>query len=162
MKRLACVLAVCALLAAGAAFLLPGSYPASEAALEAYAQGRMEEGTAIFEPEEIRAAMIFYPGGLVEHEAYAPLMRALRERGILGLLVKMPMDLAVLDMDAAKQLREQYADKIDTWLIGGHSLGGAMAAGYLKENAQDYDGLVLLGAYAAEDLSDTALRVLSV
>ena len=37
-----------------------------------------------------------------------------------------------------------------------------MAASHLKENAKDYDALVLLGAYAADDLSGTALRVLSV
>jgi len=65
-------------------------------------------------------------------------------------------------MNAAAALRAQYADRTDTWLIGGHSLGGAMAASHLKEKDKDYDALVLLGAYAADDLSGTALRVLSV
>ena len=154
--------AVCVLLAACALMAIPASYPASDAALEACALGIRDGNATVFEPEETRAAMIFYPGGRVEHQAYASLMRALSDRGILCLLVQMPMDLAVLDMDAAEALRERYADRTDVWLIGGHSLGGAMAASHLKESAQDYEGLVLLGAYAADDLSDTALRVLSV
>ena len=115
----------------------------------------------VFMPEEIRGGLIFYPGGLVDHRAYAPLMRLLRDRGILCLLVEMPLDLAVLDMKAADGLQELYP-QVDRWLIGGHSLGGAMAASYAADHAQAYEGLVLLGAYSTADLSRTELNVLSV
>ena len=37
-----------------------------------------------------------------------------------------------------------------------------MAASYLANNADDYEGLILLGSYSTEDLSDTDLAVLSV
>ena len=160
MKYLA---AACLLLAAvmGMTLCLGSGYGASPDALAAM-QGSMHNGHAyVFEPERIEAGLIFYPGGLVDHAAYAPLMQALAERGILCLLTEMPLDLAVLDMNAADGLQALYP-QVDRWLIGGHSLGGAMAASYAAKHADDYDGLVLLGAYSTADLSRTTLSVLSV
>ena len=52
--------------------------------------------------------------------------------------------------------------EIEEWYIGGHSLGGSMAASYLKKNATDYEGLILLGSYSTADLSQTDLDVLSI
>lgn len=37
-----------------------------------------------------------------------------------------------------------------------------MAASYLSKHVDDYEGLILLGAYSTADLSDTELRVLSL
>ena len=37
-----------------------------------------------------------------------------------------------------------------------------MAASYLKKNADDYEGLSLLGSYSTADLSESGLAVLSV
>lgn len=73
------------------------------------------------------AGLIFYPGGKVENTAYAPLLHDLAEDGILCVLVKMPCNLAVLDMNAADSIPERFSEVTD-WYIGGHSLGGAMAA----------------------------------
>ncbi|MBQ8619541.1 MAG: alpha/beta hydrolase [Clostridia bacterium] len=125
------------------------------------ASGRDSGHAQVFMPEEVRGGLIFYPGGLVDHRAYAPLMQALCDRGVLCLLVQMPLDLAVLDMNAADGLQEMHPEA-DCWLIGGHSLGGAMAASYAGEHADVCDGLVLLGAYSTTDLSGTELSVLSV
>lgn len=121
------------------------------------------DGTIVFSPEDPSPdkGFIFYPGGKVEHTAYLPLMQTLSEQGILCVLVKMPFHLAVFDMAAADGIPEQYPG-IENWYIGGHSLGGAMAASYVDTHADRYDGLVLLGAYSTADLSDTDLSVLSV
>lgn len=155
------LLALCALLAIVMGWYVSGGYEASGEAVAAM-QGSVNVGHAhAFVPDEIRGGLIFYPGGLVDHRAYAPLMQALRERGVLTLLVQMPLDLAVLDMKAADGLQALYP-QVDQWLIGGHSLGGAMAASYVSDHAAQYDGLVLLGAYSTADLSETALSVLSV
>lgn len=78
-----------------------------------------------FLPSQPTAGLIFYPGGKVEDTAYAPLMRALAEKGILCGLVKMPGNLAVLSPNAADGLRQVHP-VITDWYIGGHSLGGAM------------------------------------
>jgi dienelactone hydrolase len=97
----------------------------------------------------------------VEYTAYIPLMKALASEGILGVLVEMPFHLAVLDIDAAEGIREQYP-QVEQWYIGGHSLGGSMAAAYLAEEADDFEGLILLGSYSTTDLSETDLSVVSI
>ncbi len=63
----------------------------------------------------------------MEHTAYAPLLRACAEQGILCVLVKMPCNLAVLNVNGADGIRERFPG-IDRWYIGGHSLGRAVAA----------------------------------
>ena len=110
-------------------------------------------------PSEI--GFIFYPGGKVEHTAYIPLMRAIASEGIFCVLVKMPFNLAVLDSNAAENIIEDHPE-VGEWYIGGHSLGGSMAASYLSKNEDKLSGLVLLGAYSTADLSGSSLRVLSV
>ena len=86
-----------------------------------------QNGNWVFAPESPTAGLIFYPGGKVENTAYAPLLHDLAEDGILCVLVKMPCNLAVLGMNAADGIPECFPEVTD-WYIGGHSLGGAMAA----------------------------------
>ena len=122
----------------------------------------LNEGSlTVFMPEEARQGFIFYPGGFVEHTAYAPLLRALCEEGWLCILTEMPFDLAVLNMNAAQGIREKYP-QVESWAIGGHSLGGAMAASYTAKHPDDFDTLVLLAAYSTADLSGTDIRVYSL
>ena len=97
----------------------------------------------------------------MEYTAYIPLMQACAEEGILCVLVEMPFNLAVFDVNAADGIQKDYPE-IEEWYIGGHSLGGSMAASYLADNADDYEGLILLGSYSTADLSDTDFAVLSV
>ena len=117
--------------------------------------------TVAFIPDEADTGFIFYPGGKVEHTAYAPLMRALADNGVLCVLVEMPLNLAVLDMNAADGIPEMYP-QIDSWYIGGHSLGGSMAASHAAKNASIYDGLVLLASYSTADISSAGLEVISI
>ncbi len=163
---LAALLLAVALLFGACAIYLGDYYRADTAAIGAF----LPEGTSFREepdgrivigPEDATVGMIFYPGGKVEHRAYIPLMQALAERGILAILVKMPFRLAVLDVNAADGIREEYPEVRD-WYIGGHSLGGSMAASYLASHTDDFRGLVLLGSYSTADLSDSDLSVLSV
>ncbi len=99
---------------------------------------------------------IFYPGGKVEHTAYAPLMRALADNGISSVLVEMPLKLAVLNADAWREAKELLPN-VEKWYIGGHSLGGAMAASALDENI--FEGLILLAAYPTKEVNIPALCV---
>ena len=160
-------LAVVMMLFVACAFYLSDYYHTDMDAVEAFVVENLvemrsdEEGNLVFEPEHATTGLIFYPGGKVEYTAYIPLMKALASEGIFGVLVEMPFHLAVLDIDAAEGIQKQYP-QIGSWYIGGHSLGGSMAAAYLAENADDFEGLVLLGAYSATDLSEKDLSVLSV
>ena len=142
-------------------------YHADETALEAMAyqtdsvQTEQDGNVTWFVPENSTTGLIFYPGGKVEHTAYAPLMRACAENGILCALVRMPGNLAVLDANAADGLQQEHPE-VTTWYIAGHSLGGAMAANYAAAHSENLAGLILLAAYSTKDLTGTTLRVLSV
>jgi len=160
------VVLVPAILIGACAIYLGDYYRADNEAIAAFlpqgTQWKEEaDGTIVFGPEEAAKGFIFYPGGKVEHTAYVSLMHACAERGILCILVEMPFHLAVFDSSAADGIQEAYPE-IEDWYIGGHSLGGSMAASYLVKNAEDFDGLILLGSYSAADLSETDLDVLSV
>ena len=160
------VAAVLVALVVACVMYLSNGYCADMAAIEAFGAADIKtqtqkDGTIVFLPDKAKAGFIFYPGGKVEHTAYIPLMQKLAEQDILCVLIKMPFDLAVFDVGAADGIQAQYPE-IKNWYIGGHSLGGAMAASYAADHPEEYEGLVLLGAYAAADLSTTDLKVLSV
>ena len=119
------------------------------------------KGITTYGEEDAENGFIFYPGGKVEASAYEPLLYSLASNGVFCVLVEMPFNLAVLDMNAADGICEEYSS-VQNWYIGGHSLGGSIAAYYIEENQKDFEGLVLLGSYSSKDLSNTKLRVLSV
>lgn len=135
---------------------------------------RLDSGDVLFVPGDagrVSAALVFYPGGKVEATAYAPLLRRLAKRGIACALTQMPENLAVLAPNAADRCRGELEDALRAvgcdpqdvpWMMGGHSLGGAMAASYAGSHASEYQGLVLLAAYSSGDISKSGLRVLLV
>jgi dienelactone hydrolase len=104
------------------------------------------------------AGFIIYPGGHVDARAYAPTAHALAAQGTLVVIVKMPLSLAVLDSDSASKVMAAYP-QIKTWAIGGHSLGGAMAAYYVYNHPDVMRGLVLWAAYPANSASLAASSV---
>ena len=75
----------------------------------------------------------------------------------------MPLSLAVFDADRAGEIIAAYP-QIEHWSIGGHSLGGAMAASYVYKNLDRGYGLVLWASYPASsnDLSSEDVPVLSI
>lgn len=153
-------------LGVGCGIYLSTGYSATEAAVAAMSEGELltvqQNGDHVaFVPETPSAGLIFYPGGKVEHTAYAPLLRALAEKGLLCVLVEMPFDLAVLDVNAAEGIPEQFPE-VERWYMGGHSLGGSMAASYIADHAAQFEGLILLAAYSTADLTGTELDVLSL
>lgn len=154
-----------AVIAAACGAYLNSYYRADSDSIAAFSadftvQGReVADGVIAYEPEKAVAGLIFYPGGLVEYTAYEPLMQACAEKGILCVLLEMPFHLAVLDMNAADGVQAQFP-QIEKWYIGGHSLGGAMASSYAAKHADEFDGVVLLGAYATEDIR--SLNVISL
>ena len=137
-----------------------GTAVAAMAGSETVSVQKMDKMT-VFSPENPTAGFLFYPGGKVEPTAYAPLMLALAERDVLCVLIPMPCNLAVLQPDAAEGIPEHFP-RIESWYIGGHSLGGSMAAGYAAKHQGKLNGLVLLAAYSTADLTDSGLDALSI
>ena len=167
LKNLVAIIIVFTLLFGACAFYVNDYYRADLGEISAFSSSEkiekenLSDGTIIFKPENAKAGFIFYPGGKVEYTSYIPLMEELAKKDIMCVLLKMPFNLAVLDVNAADGIKEMYPD-IKNWYLGGHSLGGSMAASYISENISNFKGLVLLGSYSTADLSKENIEVLSV
>ena len=111
--------------------------------------------------EDADTLFIFYPGGLVRPQAYVWLGVALSRVGVRTVIPVMPFDLAVAAPNRADGLLEALP-AFERVIIGGHSLGGSMAARYALNHSQAVDALVLMGSYSApgDDLSELELNVL--
>ena len=148
-------------IALGCGIYVLNYYHASEEVLTFLADtednvGITETGEGLFlDGPGTETALIFYPGGKVEYTAYVPLLARLVEGGIDCFLVKMPANLAVFGANKASAVMAQH--EYDHWYIGGHSLGGAMAASFAGKN--DLDGLILLAAYPAEAVEERSIEI---
>ena len=110
-----------------------------------------ENGRLLFQSStQTDRGLIYYPGGLVEPEAYAVTAQGIADAGYLVVIPKMPLNLAFTDINRANRIRADYPE-IESWVIGGHSLGGAMAAEYAKNNVDSLDGLIMLASYPANN-----------
>jgi hypothetical protein len=98
--------------------------------------------------------LIIYPGGRVDPRSYAPTARAIAEQGYPVVIVPMPLNLAVFGIGKAADVIAAMPE-VERWAIAGHSLGGSMAANFIRNNPEAADGLVLWASYPAgsDDLS---------
>ena len=122
---------------------------------------RAENGHLVLAPDiQSETALIFYPGAKVEYTAYLPIMEKIKQTcGITCILVKMPFNMAIFDVNAADKIIDQYPE-ITNWYIGGHSMGGAMASAYASGHQDKVEGLILMGAYVYGDYpAENALTV---
>jgi hypothetical protein len=104
---------------------------------------------------------IFYPGGRVDPQAYAGLMRTIAEQGYLVVVPSMPINMAIFNTNAATEIIAAYPE-IERWVIGGHSVGGTAAALYVSANPDQVAGLAIWSSYPADnsDISDLDLPVI--
>lgn len=159
------------LLLAVAGFLIwavTGTYTTGATALRAMESGdkvHVEENRHIsFIPEDdYTKGLIFYPGGLVEPTAYAPVLRLVAEKGYLAVITPMPLNLGILNTDAAESVFSEYPD-VETWILAGHSLGGASAGIYAAENINKIKGVIFMDSYPPKsaDLSSFDIKALSI
>lgn len=110
---------------------------------------------------EATSALVFYPGGHVDARSYAPLARDLAAAGRLVIITPMPLSLAVLSPNAARRAIDSHPE-VANWALGGHSLGGVMAAQFAGKNAEQVGGLLLLASYPSTDISSTRMVVADV
>ncbi len=145
-----------------------GTYPARTVAISALESTDgvkvTQEKFIVFTPvEETETGLIFYPGGLVEPTAYAPVLHKIAEQGILVVITPMPLNLAILNTNAANAVIDEFP-QISTWILAGHSLGGASAAIFAENYPTKIDALALWDSYPPDsaDLSDNTLPVISI
>jgi hypothetical protein len=152
-------------------FILWGETPAKPmpealTALQSDAQVTVTTGKwIIFAPtvSQPETGFIIYPGGRVDYRAYAPAAHQIAAQGYLVVIVHMPLNLAVTDAGAAADVITAYP-AIKHWAVGGHSLGGSMAANFSHSHPDAISGLVLWASYPAgsDNLSASGLKVLSI
>ena len=121
-----------------------------------------DDGNLVYTPVGAapKTGLVLYPGGKVPPAAYAPQARAIAELGYLVVVVAVPFNLAVFGIDSAGPVIADHQE-IDHWAVGGHSLGGSMAAQFIDSHPDLVEGLVLWASYSAADLSSDGLTVLS-
>jgi hypothetical protein len=124
-----------------------GTYPAGTVALSALESTDnvivAQDNWIVFTPVDlVETGLIFYPGGLVEPTAYAPVLQKIAEKGVVVIIIPMPLNLAILNTGAANLVMDAYPN-ISTWIIAGHSLGGASAAIFVENNPERIDALAL-------------------
>ncbi|WP_061964545.1 alpha/beta hydrolase [Demequina aurantiaca] len=106
--------------------------------------------------------VFFQPGALVEARAYAAILRPLAESGYTVVIPKQPLGIAFLALPAFDSARPRYPD-IDRWVLGGHSLGGVVAAIEADDNDADGAesdgapavGLMFFASYPAGNISES-------
>ncbi|MFN2165933.1 MAG: alpha/beta hydrolase [Anaerolineae bacterium] len=137
------------------AYTPPAPMPEALAALESDASVQVQtEPWLVFEPvgEARDTGFVIYPGGRVDPRSYAPTARAMAEAGYPTVIVPMPFNLAVFGVGQADEVLATFPE-VESWVIGGHSLGGAMAASYVYSHPDIMDGLALWAAYPADNNS---------
>ncbi|GAA2903544.1 alpha/beta hydrolase [Microbacterium esteraromaticum] len=102
--------------------------------------------------------LVFVPGAKVQPEAYLSTLEDLAaDDGITVVITRPWLNLAFFDPRGLDAFTSA-APEVGTWIVGGHSLGGVRAC----QLAADADALVLFASYCANDLSESALPVLSL
>jgi dienelactone hydrolase len=125
---------------------------------------QLEDGMLIFRANSTTdRGLIYYPGGLVDPEAYAVTAQGIADAGYLVVIPKMPLNLAFIGINRADRIRADYPE-IESWVIGGHSLGGAMAAEYAKNNIDSIDGIIMFASYPAnyDDFVNFPMPILTI
>jgi len=145
-----------------------GTYPAREVAISALESTSKvtvtQDKWITFTPVRMgETGLVFYPGGLVEPTAYAPILQKIAEEGVLVIIVPMPLNLAIFNPGAANAVVETYP-QISRWILAGHSLGGATAGIFAENNPTKIDGIAFWDSYPPNtaDLSNNDISVLSI
>jgi hypothetical protein len=118
-----------------------------------------------FEPvaEASTAGLIFYPGALVDPDAYAPLARQVAADGYHVTIIKVPFRLDVFEWQweaVVARTRAVLATNANRrWVLGGHSRGGKMAARLAGDHPAWFAGLLLVGTSHPRDVDLSHLRL---
>lgn len=114
-------------------------------------------------PAEYDSVFVFYPGALVDYDAYLPLMVECSKYNIKCIIVKMHRNLSFFGINKADGYQKNEPDSANKkWFVGGHSLGGAIAGYYVSKRPGKYDGLIFLASYTNKKINDDKLKCVSI
>ncbi|MCW9705877.1 alpha/beta hydrolase [Fodinibius salsisoli] len=120
----------------------------------------------IFTPavDTMEAALIFYPGALVDPKAYAPMAKAITEVGFKTIILALPYRMALFQsqQDNVFQRTLEYieGDSLQrNWIVGGHSRGGKLATLFARDHSNALGGLLLVGTSHPRELDLSNLTI---
>jgi len=102
--------------------------------------------------------VLFFPGGMVHPEAYVPLARNIAEQGHNVHIIKMPWRMSTKGYNKINSLFD-LGDRQKSFVLGGHSQGGKMAAQFVYENPGLISGLFLLGTSHPRDYDMSSFTI---
>ena len=108
-----------------------------------------------------KIGIIFYQDNRIEGECYLPIMKKL---ALLGYDCFLPVafgNQAFLNVDGADSVIRKY-ESIKKWILVGHGGSCRFISEYASENPDKTDGVIFLGGYSGNDLSDLSLAALSI
>jgi hypothetical protein len=106
--------------------------------------------------------LVFHPGALVDPRAYVPNLTPLAEAGYPVIIIKEPYNIAFFDPNGAQATMDANPE-VERWVVGGHSLGGVMAASVAGRDDDRVRGLLLWGSYPNGSIADrTELVAMSI
>lgn len=111
-------------------------------------------------PTRPTTGLIFLPGARVDPRAYAPELRQVADAGYLVVVFKEPFGFSVFDRNHAQSAIDAHPE-IGHWGIGGHSLGGTIAASFAADHRR-IEALLLLASYPAGRIDRGDLSVTSI
>lgn len=110
-----------------------------------------------FEPKDKvpTIGLIIHPGGNCDPRAYAPMAQAIASEGYLVAILPMPNCVSIWGYDRTAKVIEDF-EGIETWVLAGHSVGGASISHYTYEYG-GIAGLVMMAAlgHTGYPLDDT-------
>ena len=118
--------------------------------------------TIAFVPQgSAKAGVVFYPGMKIRGEAYSLLADSLAANGYLCVLVNMPLNMSVLDSDAALSVIDAWPE-VNDWYIGGHSMGGQVAQKCALNHPGTFKGVITIARQLDYDFSENNTPVLGI
>lgn len=114
---------------------------------------------------ESPVGVFFQPGARVDARAYSAILRPLVESGHLVIIEKQPLGIAFLSSGAFAAARTAH-HPVTRWVVGGHSLGGLVAAADAEAFAgaarDPVVGLLFFASYPATNIAEVKVSVLSI
>lgn len=117
-------------LIAGAAYLHFSAYQPNSSANQAVKIAQQDNKEKVFKAKDSKLTVVFYPGALVSPNSYSIWAKRVAAAGYTVKIAHFPLNMALFKTKAADQL----IDSNEKYVIGSHSLGGAMAASYANQS----------------------------
>ena len=152
---------IAVLLIAAATYVHFSTYRPSSVAQQAAKSSQTIDNATVFKAKHNKMTVIFYTGAMVQPNSYSIWAKQVANAGYTVKIMHFPLNMAFFNTNAADKL----AGKNEYYVVGGHSLGGAIASRYGHNSHNNHlRGIFLLGAYADEKgrLDKTDLDVLSI